>query len=147
MPLSVQIVTPERVVFSEENVDSITIPGSEGELTVLPSHAPLIAMLQPGALTLRRGGEETDIALSGGFFEVRENRVIILADTAERSDELDQARAEEARQRAQAALATREGGIDIALAMAALERATARLKVVERRRRRPNRPSGPPPTS
>ena len=145
MPLKVEIVTPERVVFSEENVDSITVPGSEGELTILPRHAPLMAMLRPGALTLRRAGEEIDIALSGGFFEVRDNNVIILADSAERSDELDQERAEEARRQAAASLATQEDTIDVARAVAALERATARLKVIERRRRRPTRPGAPPP--
>ncbi len=137
MPLSLQIVTPERVVFSEEAIDSVTVPGSEGELTILPQHAPLMTALQPGPLVFRRGEDETDVALSGGFMEVREDKVVILADTAERSEEIDIARAEEARRRAAALLATREGEIDIAATMAALERASARLRVIERRRRRP----------
>src|SRR6266550_8382293 len=114
MPLTLEIVTPERVVFSEEGVDSVTLPGSEGELTVLPSHAPLMTELKPGPLVFRKGGDEIDVALSGGFLEVRDDRVIILADTAERSDEIDAARAEEARRRAAAQLATREGDIDVA---------------------------------
>jgi F-type H+-transporting ATPase subunit epsilon len=145
VPLTVQIVSPERVVFEEENVDSVTLPGGDGELTILPSHAPLMSTLAPGALTLRRGNEEVDIALSGGFLEVRNDKVVILADTAERSDELDQERAEEARRRAAARLATQEDALDIARAVAALERATARLKVIERRRRRPGRGPTPPP--
>jgi F-type H+-transporting ATPase subunit epsilon len=144
MPLSLQIITPERIVFVENDVDSVTLPGSDGELTILPSHAPLMTGLQPGPLTLRKGGEEVDVALSGGFLEVRDDRVVILADTAERSDEIDAARAEEARERAAAQLATREGLMDIAFVTAALNRAQARLRVVERhRRRRP--PTGQPP--
>ncbi len=136
MPLSLQIITPERVVFEEEGVESVTLPGSEGELTVLPRHAPLMTAVRAGALFFRKGGIETDVALSGGFLEVRDDKVIILADTAERSEEIDAARAEEARQQAAELLATHEGGIDLARAMAALERAEARIRVTERRRRR-----------
>ena len=121
MPLNLQIITPERVVFAEEDIDSVTLPGSEGEMTILPQHAPLMTELQPGALVFRRSGEETDVALAGGFVEVRDDKVVILADTAERSEEIDAARAEEARQRAVERLATHEGEIDLAGAMAALE--------------------------
>lgn len=145
MPLTLQIITPERVVFEEAGVDSVTLPGSEGELTILPRHAPLMTGLRPGALTFRKGGNEIDVALSGGFVEVRENKVIVLADTAERSDEIDAARAEEARRRAASRLATREDVMDVARAVAALERATARLKVIERRRRRRGVPPAQPP--
>jgi F-type H+-transporting ATPase subunit epsilon len=144
MPLTLQIITPERVVFEEGGVDSVTLPGSEGQLTVLPRHAPLMTALQSGELVLRRAGEELEIALSGGFLEVRDDKVTVLADTAERSEEIDAERAEEARRRAQAQLATREGDIDVALAMAALQRAQARLRVVERRRRRPTTGQRPP---
>src|SRR5690606_34180000 len=100
MPLTLQIITPERVVFEEGNVDSLTVPGAEGELTILPQHAALMTALKPGPVVMRRGGEEIDLALSGGFMEVRDDKIILLADTAERSDEIDQARAEEARRRA-----------------------------------------------
>jgi F-type H+-transporting ATPase subunit epsilon len=144
VPLSLQIVTPERIVFEEDAVASVTLPGIEGELTVLPSHAPLMTELQPGALYFRKGGEETDVALSGGFLEVRDDKVVVLADSAERSDEIDAARAEEARNRAQAELAKREGAMDIAAVMASLERAQARLRVVERRRRRGGPSAGAP---
>ena len=139
MPLTLQIITPERVVFEEGGVESVTLPGAEGQLTVLPRHAPLMTALQPGELVLRKAGDEVEIAVSGGFLEVRDDKVTVLADTAERSDEIDAERAEEARRRAQAQLSTREGDIDVAIVMAALERAQARLRVVERRRRRPGR--------
>ena len=150
MPLNLQIITPERVVFSEDGVESVTLPGVEGEMTILPEHAPIMTELKPGPLVFRRSGEEIDVAMAGGFVEVREDKVVILADNAERSDEIDATRAEEARQRAAERLATQEGAQDIARAMAALERASARLRVVERRRRRPGgapRPGTNPPQS
>jgi|SRR5688572_21964081 len=147
MPLTLQIITPERVVFEEGGVESVTLPGAEGQLTVLPRHAPLMTALQPGELVLRKGGDEVEIAVSGGFLEVRDDKVTVLADTAERSEEIDAARAEEARRQAQEDLANRQGEIDVARVMAALERAQARIRVAERgRRRRPNagqqRPQG-----
>ena len=147
MPLNLQIVTPERILFEEGEVASVTITASQGEMTILPSHAPLMTELRPGPLVFRKGGDEVDVALSGGFLEVREDKIVVLADSAERSDELDQARAEEARRRAQDRLATREGEVDIARAMAALERAQARLRVVERRRRRGPDRGAPRPTA
>jgi F-type H+-transporting ATPase subunit epsilon len=146
MPLKLQIITPERVLIEEEGIASVTLTGSEGEMTILPSHAPLMTELRPGPLLFRKGADETDVALSGGFLEVRDDRVVVLADTAERSDEIDQARAEEARRRAQAALASREGEMDIAAVMASMERAQARLRVVERRRRRGPDRGAPRPT-
>jgi F-type H+-transporting ATPase subunit epsilon len=145
MPLKLRIITPERVVFDEENIDSVTLPGVMGEMTILPQHAPIMTELRPGPVLFRRGGEEIDLALSGGFLEVRNDNVVVLADTAERSDEIDQARAEEARRKAQEEIAERQGTIDIARAMAALERAQARLRVVDRRRRRPG--GAPRPTA
>jgi F-type H+-transporting ATPase subunit epsilon len=145
MPLTLQIVTPERVVFQEEGVESVTLPGSEGELTILPQHAPLMTDLRPGALFFRKGGTEVDVALSGGFLEVRDDKVIVLADTAERSEEIDAARAEAARQQAAERLATGgQGTLDVAAAMAALQRAQARIRVAERSRRRRGG-GGPPP--
>jgi F-type H+-transporting ATPase subunit epsilon len=145
MPLKLRIITPERVVFDEENIDSVTLPGVLGEMTILPQHAPIMTELRPGPVLFRRAGEEVDLALSGGFMEVRDDTVIVLADTAERSDEIDLARAEEARQKAQEELQERQGSIDIARAMAALERAQVRLRVVDRRRRRPG--GAPRPTA
>jgi F-type H+-transporting ATPase subunit epsilon len=145
MPLTIEIITPERVIFREEGVESVTLPGIEGELTVLPSHAPLMTALQPGALRFRKAGEETDVAVSGGFLEVRNNKVTVLATTAERADEIDAERAAEARKRAEERLGNRETEVDVTRALAALERATARIKVIERRRRRPGSPPPQPP--
>lgn len=145
MPLSVHIVTAEREVYAEEGVDEITVPGSEGELTVLPHHAPLLTMIQPGIMRIVKGADETISTITGGFLEVRDNRVTILADSAERAEEIDVARAEEARIRAQRSLDERESREDLAVAAAALQRALLRLRAAERRHRRPGSRPGPPP--
>jgi F-type H+-transporting ATPase subunit epsilon len=146
MPLTLEIVTPERIVLSEEGVESVTVPGAMGELTLLPQHAALMTALQPGPLVVRKGGVETDIALSGGFLEIMNDKITILADTAERSDEIDAARAEEARRHAQALLRERQADVNIAEVLASLERAQARIRVAERMRRRPgSRPPGARP--
>jgi len=143
--LNVDIVTAERLVYSEQEVDELIVPGVAGELGVLPLHAPLLTMIQPGVLRVVKGGEEVAMAITGGFIEVRDNRVTILADSAERGEEIDTARAEEARRRAQEQLAAHEPA-DVALAEAALKRALMRLKAADmvRRRRRPAGPPGPP---
>jgi len=136
--LSVDVITAERVVFSDTGIDVVVAPGAEGELAILPSHAPLMTFLAPGELRLRKeGGEETDMVVTGGFLEVRDDKVVILAESAERTEEIDIARAQQARVRAQERLAARESAVDIARAEAALRRSAVRLKVVERRRRRP----------
>lgn len=132
--LKLEIVTAERSVYSDE-VDVVIAPGILGQLAILPHHAPLMTMLEPGELCLRRGGEETFVAISGGFLEVLQDRVVILADTAERAEEIDATRAEAAKQRAQEQLQLHPAGIDLVAAEAALRRSLARLKVVERRRR------------
>jgi F-type H+-transporting ATPase subunit epsilon len=145
MPLKVEIVTAESVVYSEEGVDRLIVPGVEGELGVLTLHAPLMTMIQPGAMRIVKGGDEVEMAITGGFIEVRDNRVTILADAAERAEEVDEVRAEEARRRARRLLEEREAEVDLTRAEASLARALARLKVAERRRRRRGgTPSGPP---
>ena len=140
MPLTVEIVTAERVVRTEQGVDSLTVPGGDGQLTILPRHAALMTTLAPGELIFRRGSEEDAFAVSGGFMEVRKDRVTILADQAEAAEEIDTARAEAARARAEERLRRfREQGdrdIDAARASAALQRSIIRLRVAERRRRR-----------
>jgi F-type H+-transporting ATPase subunit epsilon len=134
--LKLDIVTAERVVYSEE-VDAVIAPGIEGQLGILPHHAPLMTTLQAGELRVRRAGGEEELAISGGFLEVRPDRVIILADSAERADEIDVARAEAAKQRAEQRLADkRVPGLDEARSEAALRRAVARLTVAEKVRRR-----------
>ncbi len=134
-PIRLDIVTAERLVYSED-VDIIVAPGIEGELGILPHHAPLMTTLQPGELRMRKGGEEFSLAISGGFLEVRPDRVIVLADAAERCEEIDIARAEAAKRRAQERLSSRATGVDLNRAEAALRRSLVRLKVSERRRRR-----------
>jgi len=144
MPLSVHIVTAEREVYAEEGVDEVVAPGSEGEFTVLPHHAPLLTMIKPGIMRIVKGNEETVTTITGGFLEVRDNRVTILADAAERVEEIDVARAEEARLRAQRSLDERLSREDLALAAAALQRALLRLRAAERRHRRSGVRPGPP---
>jgi len=136
MPLSVEIVTIERTLLTEEGVDEVIAPGVEGELAVLPQHAPFMTMLKPGELILKRGNDEIPFAVTGGFFEVLKDRVIVLADAAERADEIDVVRAEQARERARLAIERRESTEDLAAAAAALQRALIRLRVAEQRRRR-----------
>jgi F-type H+-transporting ATPase subunit epsilon len=139
MPLTVEIVTAERIVRIEQGVEVLIAPGSEGQLAILPRHAALMTTLDPGVLTFRRGAEESDFAISGGFMEVRDDRVTVLADAAEASEEIDAARAEAARVRAEERLRrAREqqvSDMDMVRAQAAMQRALLRLRVVERRRR------------
>jgi F-type H+-transporting ATPase subunit epsilon len=136
MPLSVEIVTVEKTVLQEQGIDEVIAPGVEGQLAVLPRHAAFMTMLAPGELILKKGGEEIPFAVGGGFFEVLNDRVIVLADSAERADEIDTARAEEARERAKLALERRESVEDLAGVQASLQRALIRLRVAENRRRR-----------
>ena len=134
--MRLDIVTAERVVYSED-VDVVVAPGVEGQLGILPHHAPLMTTLQAGEVRVKKGGEEFFLAISGGFLEVRPDRVIVLADTAERAEEIDIARAEEAKRRAEERLSRRVPEADAARAEAALQRSLARLKVAERRKRKP----------
>ena len=134
--LILDIVTAERVVYSEE-VDMVIAPGVQGQLGILPHHAPLMTTLQAGELRVKRGNEEDSLAISGGFLEVRPDRVIVLADSAERAEEIDVARAEAAKQRAQQRLVDRSApGLDQSRCEAALQRAVARLGVAEKIKRR-----------
>jgi F-type H+-transporting ATPase subunit epsilon len=133
--LKLEIVTAERMVYSDE-VSAIIAWGVQGQLGILPHHAPLMTMLQPGDLMIRKDKEEEYLAISGGFLEVRPDKVIILADACERVDEIDIARAEEAKKRAQESLKAAPLAVDAAAAEAALRRSLARLKVAERKRRK-----------
>jgi F-type H+-transporting ATPase subunit epsilon len=133
--LKLDIVTAERIVYSEE-VDVVIAPGTEGQLGILPHHAPLMTILQAGELVARRGGEEDIMAISGGFLEVRPDRVIVLADSAERAEEIDIERAEAAKKRAEQRLLEKPVEIDVARCEASLRRAMARLTVAEKMQRR-----------
>jgi F-type H+-transporting ATPase subunit epsilon len=140
MPLTVEVVTAERVVRTEQGVEILVAPGAEGQLAILPRHAALMTTLDAGELIFKRGTSEESFVVSGGFMEVKNDRVTILADAAESSEEIDVARAEAARARAEERLrryreqATRD--VDLARAQASLQRALLRLRVAEQRRRR-----------
>lgn len=135
-----KITTPERVVYSDE-VDEVVLPTMQGEIGILPHHLPLVALLAPGEIRIRKGSETISMAVSGGFIQVRPDQVVVLADTAEREEEIDEQRAEEARQRARALLTQkRADAADFAAVAAKLEKELARLKVVRKRRRTANRP-------
>lgn len=115
------IVTPEKVVFSEE-VEFVVAPGVEGELGILPAHAPLVSALKIGVLRVQNGGENIKMAVTGGFVEVKNSRVVVLADTAERADEIDIERAEAAKQRAEERISSSTPDVDLARAELALQR-------------------------
>ena len=145
MPLNVEIVTAERLVYSREGVDEVVAPGAQGEFALLPEHAAFITTLVPGELRILAGGDEEAMAITGGFLEIRDDRVVVLADAAERLDEIDIARAEASRERAQALLREPRDLSDLVRAEMELRQAMARLKVVERRGRRQR--TTQPPTS
>ncbi len=134
MPFQLEIVTPERRAYSDV-VDFVTLPGSEGEMGVLPHHAPLISILGAGELRVRKGGFEESFAIIGGFVQVLPDRVVVMAETADLAADIDLERAEQARADAQRTLGA---GIleaaDMAQARAALEAALTRIRVAERHR-------------
>jgi F-type H+-transporting ATPase subunit epsilon len=138
-PFTLEVVTPERVVLEQE-VDTVVARGAEGDLGILHGHEPLVTPLPVGELMYRTDGEERHLAISGGFMQVRPDRVTILADVAERSEEIDLQRAEEARRRAEALLSERRGTELEAAAAASLQKALLRLRVAERRRHRERSP-------
>ena len=128
--MHVEVVTAERELYSGE-ADAVNAPGSEGRLGILPRHAPLLAFLKAGELRIELQGAEDALFVSGGFLEVYQNTVTVLADAAEHAEEIDQARAEAARRSAEERLAQAENDQERAELQAALERAIERLRVVE----------------
>jgi len=140
MTLQLEIVTPERLVYADE-VDAVFCPGIEGELGVLPHHAPLLSTLGVGELRIRKGAEEDYFAIAGGFVQVRPDKVVVMAELADLSSEIDLEAAEEARNEAQRAIQQGfEEPADLARARAAMERALLRIRVAERRHREGPRP-------
>jgi F-type H+-transporting ATPase subunit epsilon len=135
--LNVEVVSAERVVFAGE-ADMVVAPGSEGVLGILPRHASLLSMLAPGVLRIKQGDDEVVMAVDGGFLQVNNNRVEVLTDVADRAEEIDLQQAEEARRRAERALAEMPEGdrSNADAAEAALRKSLIRLKVAETRRRR-----------
>jgi F-type H+-transporting ATPase subunit epsilon len=135
--LHFELVTPERIVYSDEEVEMVIAPGADGELGILPNHAPLLAALGIGELRVRKGAEEESFAVHGGFVEILANRVIVMATLAEGAGEIDVERAEAARARAEERERMKPDGLDMARLHQALKRSRVRLKVAGRRRRRP----------
>ncbi len=135
MPLQLEIVTPERLAYADE-VDAVVLPGSEGELGVLPHHAPLVTMLGIGELRIRKGTAEESFAIVGGFLQVRPDKVVVMAETADMASEIDLEKAQEARKAAERALESGYvEGADLSAARAALQQALLRIRVAERRYR------------
>lgn len=131
--MRLDIITAEKIVYSDE-VSSVVAPGSAGQLGILPNHAPLLTSLKPGELKVLKEGEESIIAVSGGFLEVLRNVVTILADTAERAEDIDFERAEAAMKRAQDKVNSSDSDMDLEKAIQALKRSQARVYVSKRKR-------------
>ena len=135
MSILLEIVTPERLAFSGE-VDAVVLPGIDGELGILPHHAPLLATLGVGELRIRRGGVEESFAIVGGFVQVRPDKVVVMAETADLASEIDLEKAQEARREAEKALeGAATDAVDLAAARAQLQGALLRIRVAERRHR------------
>lgn len=135
MTLRLEIVTPERLVYSDD-VDAVNVPGIEGELGILPHHAPLISTLGLGELRIRKAGVEEHFAIVGGFLQVRPDKVVVMAETADMASEIDLERAQAARRNAERLLETGfHEEVDLSAARAALQRALLRIRIAERRHR------------
>lgn len=136
MKLRFKIVTPERIVFEDSAVDAVILPTEEGEITVLPHHIPLVSLLRAGVLRIKKGTEETPLAVSSGIIEVDGKHITVLADTAEQTDELEEEKIEKAREAAQKLMKEKRGDMEAYVeATTALERELARLKVAKLKRR------------
>ena len=131
--LKLEIVTPEAKVYSED-VDMVTLPGVEGEMGIYPMHVPLLTQLTAGEVAVRKGGQDFFLAVGDGFIEVTGERVSILTDMAIKAENIDEAKAEEARQRAEARLAEKLDDEEVAAVNAALAHSLAQLKVKRRQK-------------
>jgi F-type H+-transporting ATPase subunit epsilon len=131
--LKLEIVTPEARVYSED-VEMVTLPGSEGEMGIFPMHVPLMTQLTAGEVSVRKGGRDFFLAVGDGFVEVTGERVSILTDMAIKAENIDEVMAEEARKRAEARLAEHLDAAEVALVNASLANALAQLKVKRQRR-------------
>jgi F-type H+-transporting ATPase subunit epsilon len=129
--LKLEIVTPEAKVYSED-VDMVTLPGVEGEMGIFPMHVPLMTQLTAGEISVRKGNQDFFLAVGDGFVEVTADKVSILTDMAIKADSIDEAKAEEARQRAEARLAEKLTDEEVAATNAALAQSLAQLKVKRR---------------
>jgi len=131
--LKLEIVTPDAKVFSED-VEMVTLPGVEGEMGIYPNHVPLLTQIVSGEITARKGGKDFFLAIGEGFVEITSDHVVILSDMAIRAENIDEAKAEEARRRAEARLAEKLDDADTAAVQASLMHASAQLKVKRRQK-------------
>lgn len=133
MKIKFKIATPEKVVYEAE-IDQITLPTKMGEITILPNHLPLVSSLAPGEILIKKDGQQVPLAVSGGFAELANNQLVILADTAERVEEIDAQRAEEARNRVKDILDKKQEAddVDFTALAAKMEKETARLRVAKK---------------
>ena len=131
--LKLEIVTPDAVVFSEA-VDMVTLPGVEGQIGILPQHVPLMTQMVPGEMIVRKNGQDRFLAVGEGFVEITGDEVSILTDMAVAAESIDEAKAEEARQRAQARLREKMSAEEVASVNGALARSLAQLRVKRRQR-------------
>jgi F-type H+-transporting ATPase subunit epsilon len=135
MTLHLEIVTPERLAY-EDDVDMVLVPGIDGELGILPHHTPLVSLLGVGELEIRKGGTSESFAIAGGFLQVRPDKVVVMAETADLASDIDLEKAQEARREAEKMLETGfHEGADLAAARAQLQAALMRIRVAERRHR------------
>ncbi|MEO5964782.1 MAG: F0F1 ATP synthase subunit epsilon [Candidatus Limnocylindrales bacterium] len=142
MPLHLEIVTPERLAYADE-VDMVLVPGIDGELGILPHHTPLVSLLGVGELKIRKGATEESFAIAGGFLQVRPDKVVVMAETADLAADIDLERAQHARAEAEKALSDGyHEGADLSVARAELQRALVRIRVAEHRRREGPRSRG-----
>ncbi|MDD3498185.1 MAG: ATP synthase F1 subunit epsilon [Candidatus Moranbacteria bacterium] len=136
--IKLKIITPERITYESDGINQATLPVSDGEVTILPNHRSYIASLKPGEVILKKDGEEIDLAISGGFIEFHDNELVVLADEAERAEEIDLEKAEEAKKRAEdiknKVISTDEA--EYARVAAALEKELAKIKVAKKYLRR-----------
>ncbi|MBP9718270.1 ATP synthase F1 subunit epsilon [Candidatus Gracilibacteria bacterium] len=141
-----KIVTPERIVF-EDTVDAVVLPTTQGEITVLPHHIPLVSLLQAGIVRIKKGDEEIPLAVSSGVIEVNKKEIVVLADSADRADELEEEKIQRARDDAKKLMEEKRNDVEgFAEATAILERELARLKLVQQYRRHASRSTpGPRP--
>lgn len=137
MPIHLKMLTPERTVYDAEVLE-ITVPTTMGEIGILPNHLPLVSVLKPGEMRVKKDGEEISLALAGGFIEVKTgNQVQLLADAAERVEEIDLERAEQARARAEEYIREKkfQSDVEYTALQAQLERALARIRIAKKYRR------------
>jgi len=131
--LKLEIVTPDAVVYSED-VDMVTLPGMEGQMGILPQHVPMMTHMVPGEMIVRKSGQDRFLAVGEGFVEITGDHVAILTDMAVAAESIDEAKAEEARQRAQARLREKLSAEEIASVNAALAHSLAQIRVKRRQR-------------